>query len=138
MANWLFKEEPETYSFADLERDGSTTWSGVTNALAQKHLRAVKTGDRVFFYATGKEKAVIGLMEVSTDPAPDPTDDSGKRVTVTVKPVRRFAAPVTLAAIKADKAFAKWELVKQARLSVMPVPDELWARIEKMAAGGSA
>lgn len=135
MANWLFKEEPETYSFADLERDKTTIWSGVTNALAQKHLRAVKTGDRVFFYATGKEKAVVGVMDVSADPAPDPADTTGKYVAVTVKPVRRLVAPVTLAAIKADKAFAQWELVKQARLSVMPVPDELWARIEQMGAG---
>ena len=133
MANWLFKEEPETYSFADLERDGSTTWSGVTNALAQKHLRAVKKGDRVFFYATGKEKAVVGLMEVLTAPAPDPADDTGKCVAVTVKPVRRLATPVTLAAIKADKAFARWELVKQARLSVMPVSDDEWQRIEQKA-----
>jgi predicted RNA-binding protein with PUA-like domain len=135
MANWLFKEEPETYSFADLVSDGSTTWSGVANALAQKHLRAVKKGDRVFFYATGKEKAVVGVMEVLADPAPDPADKSGKCVAVTVKPVRRLASPVTLAAIKADKAFATWELVKQARLSVIPVPDGLWARIEKMANG---
>jgi predicted RNA-binding protein with PUA-like domain len=135
MANWLFKEEPETYSFADLERDGSTTWSGVANALAQKHLRAVKKGDRVFFYATGKEKAIVGVMEVTADPAPDPNDDSGKCVAVTVKPVRRLAMPVTLAAIKADKAFANWELVKQARLSVMPVSDELWAKVEKMGNG---
>ena len=138
MANWLFKEEPETYSFADLERDGSTTWSGVANALAQKHLRAVKKGDRVFFYATGKEKAVVGVMEVTADPTPDPTDESGKCVAVTVKPRRLLAKPVTLAAIKADKAFAQWDLVKQARLSVMPVPEELWARIEKMAAGDGA
>jgi predicted RNA-binding protein with PUA-like domain len=137
MANWLFKEEPETYSFADLERDGTTTWSGVANALAQKHLRAVKKGDRVFFYATGKEKAVVGVMEVSADPAPDPSDKTGKCVAVTVKPVRRLAAPVTLAAIKADKAFVQWELVKQARLSVMPVSDELWARIEQMATGSA-
>ncbi|MBN9119743.1 MAG: EVE domain-containing protein [Planctomycetes bacterium] len=137
MANWLFKEEPETYSFADLERDGSTTWSGVANALAQKHLRAAKKGDRVFLYATGKEKAVVGVMEVLADPTPDPTDEAGKRVVVAVKPVRRLAAPVTLAAIKADKAFASWELVKQARLSVMPVPDDLWARIEKMAKGAT-
>jgi predicted RNA-binding protein with PUA-like domain len=135
MANWLFKEEPETYSFAALERDGSTTWSGVANALAQKHLRAVKKGDRVFFYATGKEKAIVGVMEVTADPAPDPNDDSGKCVAVTVKPVRRLAMPVTLAAIKADKAFANWELVKQARLSVMPVSDELWAKVEKMGNG---
>lgn len=134
MAHWLFKEEPETYSFADIQRDGSTTWTGVTNALAQKHLRAVKKGDLVFFYATGKLKAVIGVMEVSADPTPDPADETGKRVAVTVKPLRALASPVTLAAIKADKAFAAWELVKQARLSVMPVPDELWARVEAMGA----
>src|SRR5688500_2029917 len=137
MPNWLFKEEPETYSFADLERDGSTTWSGVANALAQKHLRAVKKGDRVFFYATGKEKSVVGVMEVLADPAPDPTDETGKCVAVTVKLVRRLATPVTLAAIKADRAFASWELVKQARLSVMPVSDGLWARVEKMATGAA-
>ncbi len=132
MALWLFKEEPETYGFADLERDGSTTWTGVTNALAQKHLRAVKMGDHAFFYATGKLKAVIGVMEVSTDPTSDPTDGTGKCVAVTVKPLRKLASPVTLSAIKADQAFAAWELVKQARLSVMPVPDDLWARIEAM------
>lgn len=134
MPNWLFKEEPETYSFADLQRDGSTVWSGVSNPQAQKNLRAIKKGDRVFFYATGKEKAVVGVMEVTANPTPDPTDDSGKRVVVTVKPVRVLKSPVTLATIKADKLFAAWELVKQARLSVMPVPDELWAKIEKLGA----
>jgi predicted RNA-binding protein with PUA-like domain len=132
MANWLFKEEPETYSLADLQRDGTTTWSGVTNALAQKHLRSIKKGDRVLFYATGKVKAIVGVMQVTADPQPDTTDDSGKAVAVTVKPVRVFAKPVTLAAIKADAAFAQWELVRIARLSVMPVPDELWAKIEEM------
>src|SRR5579871_3768271 len=106
MANWLFKEEPSCYSFADLERDGSTTWSGVTNALAQKHLRSIKKGDRVFFYATGDEKAVVGIMEVTSDPTPDPDDEAGKRVVVTVKAIRKLEVPVTLAAIKADKAFA--------------------------------
>ena len=112
MALWLFKEEPGSYSFADLQRDGSTTWSGVTNALAQKHLRAVKKGDRVFFYHTGDEKAVVGVMQVTADPKPDPDDATGKRVVVTVKPVRKLKHPVTLAAIKADKAFAEWELVR--------------------------
>ncbi len=134
MAHWLFKEEPDTYSFADLERDGSTTWTGVTNALAQKHLRTVKKGDTVFFYATGKQKAVVGVMEVPADPTPDPADATGKRMSVSVTPLRRLAVPVTLAAIKADNAFAKWELVRQARLSVMPVPDDLWAKIESMGA----
>lgn len=135
MANWLFKEEPETYSFADLQRDGTALWTGVSNALAQKHLRAVKKGDRVFFYATGKVKAIVGVMEVTADPVPDPTDDGGKFVALTVRPVRALTVPVTLAAIKADQAFAQWELVKQARLSVMPVPDALWAKVEKMGNG---
>ena len=135
MANWLFKEEPGTYSFADLERDGSTTWSGVTNPLAQKHLRSIKKGDRVFFYHTGNEKAVIGVMEVTADPTPDPADETGKRVVVTVKPVRKLKTPVTLVAIKADKAFATWDLVRVARLSVMPVPEALWAKVEKMGNG---
>ena len=131
----MFKEEPDTYSFADLVRDGATTWSGVANPQAQKHLRSVKKGDRVFFYATGKVKAVVGVMLVTADPTPDPADDSGKRVVVSVKPIRALKAPVALGAIKADKAFARWELVKQARLSVMPVPDELWVKVEKMGNG---
>jgi predicted RNA-binding protein with PUA-like domain len=138
MAFWLFKEEPGTYSFADLQRDGTTSWSGVSNPQAQKNLRAVKKGDRVFFYHTGGEKAVVGVMEVTADPTPDPADEAGKRVVVTVKPLRKLKSPVTLAAIKADKAFAKWELVKQARLSVMPVPEGLWAKIEKMGEGNGA
>jgi predicted RNA-binding protein with PUA-like domain len=137
MAFWLFKEEPEHYSFADLERDGSTTWSGVTNALAQKHLRAIQKGDRVFFYHTGNEKAVVGIMEVTADPTPDPADEAGKRVMVSVKPLRKLKNPVTLAAIKAEKAFADWELVRVARLSVMPVPAELWKKIEQMASGAA-
>ncbi|WP_439621683.1 EVE domain-containing protein [Gemmata sp.] len=132
MALYLFKEEPGTYSFADLERDGTTTWSGVKNALAQKHLRAVQKGDRIFFYHTGDEKAVIGVMEATAAAVPDPGDASGKLVAVTVKPVRKLKKPVTLAAIKADAAFANWELVRQSRLSVMPVPDELWKKIEEM------
>lgn len=135
MAFWLFKEEPAAYSFADLERDGAATWTGVANALAQKHLRAVKAGDRVFFYATGKEKAVVGVMEATADPTPDPADPAGTRVAVAVKPVRRFAVSVTLAAIKADKSFAAWELVRLSRLSVMPVPDDLWAKVEALGNG---
>jgi len=136
MAFWLFKEEPETYGFADLERDGVTTWSGVTNPLAQKHLRAIKKGDRVFFYHTGGEKAVVGVMEATADATPDPDDAAGRRVVVSVKPVRKLKNPVTLAAIKADKAFADWELVRIARLSVMPVPAELWKKIEAMSEKG--
>ena len=82
MALWLFKEEPGCYSFAALERDGSTTWSGVTNALAQKHLRGIKKGDKILFYHTGDEKSVVGVMEATADPTPDPDDEAGKRVVV--------------------------------------------------------
>ncbi len=132
MAHWLFKEEPGCYSFVDLERDGSATWDGVTNALAQKHLRAMKKGDTAFYYHTGKEKAVVGVVEVSADPVPDPNDPDGKRVVVTVTPLRRLKNPVTLAAIKADEAFADWELVRIGRLSVMPVPAAIWKKIEAL------
>ena len=97
------------------------------NPLALKHLRACAAGDRVFFYHTGKEKAVVGVMEVA---GVDATTG-----TVTVRAVRRLANPMTLATIKADAAFAAWELVKQPRLSVMPVPAAMWDRIEKYAGG---
>jgi len=136
MAFWLFKEEPGTYSFADLQRDGTTTWGGVTNPLAQKHLRSIKKGDKVYFYHTGDEKAVVGVMEATADAAPDPDDPAGKRVVVAVKPVRALKTPVTLAAIKANKMFADWELVRIARLSVMPVPAELWKKIDAMGEKG--
>jgi predicted RNA-binding protein with PUA-like domain len=127
MPRWLFKEEPTEYSYADLERDGSATWEGVANPLALKHLRAARPGDEVFFYHTGKEKAVVGVMRVTAAA----TGDEGPPV-VTVAPLRRLAHPVSLAAIKADEVFADWELVRMSRLSVMPVPDELWKRIEEM------
>jgi predicted RNA-binding protein with PUA-like domain len=135
MADWLFKEEPGCYSYADLERDGATTWSGVTNALAQIHFRAIKKGDRILYYHTGDEKAVVGVMTAAADASPDPDDEKGKRVVVKVKPVGRLKNPVPLSAIKADKAFANWELVRIGRLSVMPVPAALWKKIEKMANG---
>jgi len=132
MALYLFKEEPGTYSFADLERDGTTTWSGVKNALALKHLRAIRKGDRIFYYHTGGEKAVVGVMQATADASADPADETGKSVLVTVKPIRKLKKPVSLTAIKADAAFANWELVRQSRLSVMPVPEDLWKKIEEM------
>jgi len=132
MALWLMKQEPDCYGYADLERDGTTLWDGVKNPLALKHLRACAAGDLVFYYHTGKEKAVVGVMVVASV-EPDPAD--AKNVTVTVRAVRRLAKPVTLATVKADAAFAKWELVTQARLSVMPVTQTMWDRIEKYAEG---
>lgn len=136
MALWLFKEEPDCYSFAQLEADGRTFWEGVANPQALKNLRNCAAGDQVLFYHTGKEKAIVGIIEVTAAPVLDAEDPTA--VAVPVKPVRRLANPVTLAAIKADAAFANWELVKQARLSVMPVPPDLWAKIEALAAAPPA
>jgi predicted RNA-binding protein with PUA-like domain len=133
MANWLFKEEPSNYSYDDLARDGKTSWTGVRNPVAQRHLRSVKKGDRVFFYHTGNEKSVIGIAKAVADAYPDPADKSGKLYAVDVAPVKKLKAPVTLAAIKADKAFASFELTRIPRLSVMPVDEETWERILGMA-----
>ena len=133
MANWLFKEEPSNYSYDDLARDGKTSWTGVRNPVAQRHLRSVKKGDRVFFYHTGNEKSVIGIAKAVADAYPDPADKSGKLYAVDVAPVKKLKAPVTLAAIKADKAFATFELTRIPRLSVMPVDEETWERILSMA-----
>jgi predicted RNA-binding protein with PUA-like domain len=136
MASWLFKEEPEHYSFADLERDGTTLWDGVSNNLARQHLRRVRRGDRVFFYHTGKEKAVVGQMRVTGDPRPDPAGDDPKAVVVEVKPVRRLSRPVPLSRIKEDPLLADWDLVRLPRLSVVPVTDAQWGRVEELAAEG--
>jgi predicted RNA-binding protein with PUA-like domain len=129
---WLFKEEPTHYSYDTLVKDGKTTWTGVRNPLAQKHLRSVAKGDRIFFYHTGSEKSVVGIMKAIGPAYPDPADKSGKLYAVDVEPVKKLAKPVTLAAIKADKAFASFPLVRMSRLSVMPVTEDEWARIEKM------
>jgi predicted RNA-binding protein with PUA-like domain len=131
--NWLFKEEPTHYSFDMFTKDKKTVWSGVKNPLAQKHLRAVKKGDRIFYYHTGDEKSVVGIAKALGDAYPDPNDKTGKASVVDVGPVKKLARPVTLAEIKADKAFADFPLVRISRLSVMPVTDAEWARIERLA-----
>jgi predicted RNA-binding protein with PUA-like domain len=129
MPRWLLKTEPSEYSFADLERAGRARWDGVQNPLAQKHLHAIRANDEVLVYHTGAEKAVIGLARAASDAYPDPERKNPKLAVVDLTPVRRLARPVTLAAIKAEHVFAGWELVKMSRLSVMPVPDELWWRV---------
>ena len=130
--NWLFKEEPTNYSYDDLVRDGKTSWTGVRNPLAQKHLRSVQKGDRVFFYHTGDVKAVIGIAKAAAAAYPDPADKAGKLYAVDVVPVKKLKHPVTLAAVKADTAFASFPLTRMPRLSVMPVTDDEWSRIEAM------
>lgn len=129
---WLFKEEPGCYSYADLERDGSTVWAGVKNGLARKHLRNLKVGDRVLYYHTGKERAIVGEMRVATAPTTDPDSDDPKSVAVKMEPVRLWDAPVTLEQIKADPVFADWELLRISRLSVMPVSPQQWQRLEEL------
>lgn len=130
--NWLFKEEPTHYSFDDLVRDRKTVWSGVKNPLAQKHLRSVKKGDRIFYYHTGAEKAVVGIAKALTDAYADPKDETWKAGLVDVAPVGRLRRPVTLAEIKAKPFFRDFPLVRISRLSVMPVSDREWNEIEKM------
>ena len=131
MAIWLFKTEPGTYSFDNLVADRKTWWTGVANAQARIHLRTVASGDRVWFYHTGSEKAIVGEARVTGGPMPE--GDDPKSVMVEIEPVRKVPVPVTLSQIKADPAFAGWDLVRLPRLSVLPVPAGLSRRIEKLA-----
>jgi predicted RNA-binding protein with PUA-like domain len=130
--NWLFKEEPSSYSFEQFTKDGGTSWAGVRNPLAQKHLRSVKKGDVVLYYHTGTERAVVGIARATSDPYADPKDKSGKLAVVNIAPVRALKRPVTLAEIKASKAFASFALTRLPRLSVMPVSDAELKEIEKL------
>jgi predicted RNA-binding protein with PUA-like domain len=130
--NWLVKEEPENYSYATFLKDRSTVWAGVRNPVAQRNLREMKKGDRVFFYHTGKEKAIVGTATVAKTAYPDPKDTSGALVVVELAAAKALKRPVTLAEIKADKRFADMPLVRIARLSVQPVTDDQWDMIEAM------
>jgi predicted RNA-binding protein with PUA-like domain len=132
MARWLVKEEPDHYGYSQLERDGKTVWSGVRNPLAQKHLRSIRTGDHLFYYHTGKEKAIVARARAVSDAYPDPADRSGTLHAVDIAPERQLPRPVSLAEIKADPSFASCPLVRMPRLSVMPVTDEQWRRIEEL------
>jgi predicted RNA-binding protein with PUA-like domain len=132
MAYWLFKEEPEHYSFDDLMKDRNVRWNGVRNNLALKHLRSIKKNDLILYYHTGSEKAAVGIAKVTSNPYPDPEAKDPKIVVVDIAPVEKLKRPVTLAEIKANAKFKNFELVRIARLSVMPVPDTLWNEIIKM------
>lgn len=134
MPAWLVKTEPNEYSYADLERDGDAEWDGVTNALAQRHLRAMQVGDTCVVYHSGGERAAIGLARVVRAPYPDPTDPAGKRVWVDLRAERRFARPVPLASLKADPGFAASMLVRQSRLSVVPLDDGQLATLDRLGA----
>ncbi|HVT87477.1 MAG TPA: EVE domain-containing protein [Tepidisphaeraceae bacterium] len=135
MNYWLLKTEPSTYGWDDLARDRKATWDGVANPVALKHIASMKKGDLALIYHTGDEKAVVGIAQVTSDSYPDPKADDKRMVVVDLKPQKKLAKPVTLATIKADPAFAGWELVRIGRLSVMPVPPDMWKRIEKLSGG---
>lgn len=133
MARWLLKTEPDCYAWDDLVRDKRTVWDGVTNALALKHIRAMKKGDAALIYHTGDERAAVGVAEITSAPYPDPALDEEKLAVVDLKPKRKLPQPVTLSDIKADKAFAGWDLLRIGRLSVVPVPDAMWDRLMELA-----
>ncbi len=131
MAYWLMKSEPSNYSWDDLVREGATEWDGVRNNAARLHLKAMKQGDEAFFYHSMSDRAVVGIMRIVREAAPDPKDADW--VAVRVEPVRPLKRPVTLAAIKAEPRLAQMELIRQSRLSVAPVRAEEWALVSRMA-----
>jgi predicted RNA-binding protein with PUA-like domain len=133
MANWLLKTEPSTYSLADLERDGTTVWDGVANNQALIHIRAMQPGDRALIYHSGDERQIIGLATITSAPYADPQLADPKRAVVDLRFDGRVARPVPLSAVKADPVFAQFGLVRMSRLSVMPVPDELWLKLLALA-----
>jgi predicted RNA-binding protein with PUA-like domain len=126
LAMWLLKTEPSSFSFADLERAGGAAWDGVKNPAALKNLRAMQKGDRALVYHTGDEKAVVGVAEVTREAYPDPKSRNPRLVVVDLRPLRRLARAISLAEIRALPAFADSPLVKQARLSVVPLTAAQW------------
>jgi predicted RNA-binding protein with PUA-like domain len=130
---WILKTDADTYPFDQLQRERRTTWDGVTNALALKHIRGMVKGDRALIYHSGDEKALVGLATIASAPYPDPKAGDPKVVVVDVQAGKRLARPVTLAAVKADPAFADLGLVRMSRLSVIPVPPTLWKKLLAMA-----
>ena len=128
---WLIKSEPAAYSWDDLVRDGETLWDGIRNHTAKLNLRAMKEGDRAFFYHSVTGKEIVGIAEISEAGLPDPKD--GAWAAVRIKPVRALARPVTLAEIKADKALAEIELVRLSRLSVAGIRPAEWDRVLELA-----
>ena len=132
---WLAKQEPNGprgYNILQLQKDKKTVWDGVHNNLALKHIRNMKKGDLVFFYHTGEERQIVGIMSVISDPYPNPEEYNERFVVVNVKFKKLFKNPVTLDEMKEQKKFKSWELLRISRLSVMPVPATIWNAILKI------
>ncbi len=131
--HWLVKSEPSVYSFADLERDGKTTWDGVRNNTAALNLKAMSVGDEVLFYHSQDGKEVVGIAKVTKEAFPDTSDKTGRFVAVELAPVRPTKKAVTLTDMKANPALAELQMIRQSRLSVSPVSADQWKTILKMA-----
>ena len=132
MSYWLLKTEPDSYSWEDLVRAKKTVWDGVSNALALKHIRTMKKGDLALIYHTGDERTVVGVAEIVSNPYPDPKEEDERLAVVDLKPKRKLAHGVTISDIKADPTFAGWDFIRIGRLSVVPVPEKMWKRIEQL------
>lgn len=130
---WLIKSDPDDYSAHDLERDGQTLWTGVRNAQAQIHLRAMSDGDDLLVYHTGDEKSVVARARVCGRPSPDASDNTGKRHAVRIEFTSRLRSPVSLAALRSDRRFETFDLIRNSRLSVMSVREEHWKLILALA-----
>ena len=129
---WLFKTEPSEYSYDDLERETKAVWDGVTNSLALKHLRQVRMGDEILIYHSGDVKAIIGLAQAVSDPYQNPREDDEKLIVINLKPKRRLVRPITLSEIKVIEEFKEFDLLRLPRLSVMPIPDNYWDRLQDL------
>jgi len=129
---WLTKQEPSGprgYNFSTLEKEKTTVWDGVHNNLALKHMRNMKKNDLVMYYHTGDEREIVGIMTVTSKPYPNPEEDNERFVVVDVKYKKRLKNPVSLKLMKKEKSFKNWELLRISRLSVMPVPTDIWNTI---------
>jgi len=133
MAHWLLKSEPHKYSWEMMVKDGRTHWDGVRNHQAAINLKAMKTGDTAFFYHSNEGKEIVGIVKIVKTAYPDPGDAAGRFVMVDVAPVKPVKKSVTLAEMKAEPKLADLALIRQSRLSVVPVSDEHWAILMKMA-----
>ena len=133
MKYWLVKQEPTAYNYYVLEKEGKTVWDGVHNNLALKHMREMRKGDRALFYHTGDERQAVGTIEIASNPYANPEEDDERFVVVDVKAGSRLKRPVTLEEMKRDSKFKNWDLLRISRLSVMPVPKEIWDEILKKA-----
>ena len=131
--HWLIKSEPEAYSFDRLVEEGRTLWDGVRNYRARNNLQTMQVGDEAFFYHSVSEKQIVGIVRISKAGLEDPKDDTGTWAAVEIEPVRKFATPVTLAAIKADPTLEEIELLRQSRLSVAEIRPDEWKIVRRMA-----